>query len=65
MPWKCPACSEQIQHAPGEDAPRLGVVYRCHICRLELALDRETGRLTAAPLPGNSDEGPPRRYRTS
>jgi hypothetical protein len=50
MPWKCPACSEQIRHASNEDAPRPGVVYRCHICRLELVVDTDTGKLTVPPV---------------
>ncbi len=50
MPWKCPACQEQIIHTPFEDIPRLGVRYRCHICRMELEFDREKGRLQPVPL---------------
>jgi hypothetical protein len=30
--------------------PRPGVIYRCHICRLELIMDRTTGKMTVAPL---------------
>jgi len=45
MPWKCPACQEAIQHRAGEDKPRVGVQYRCHICRLVLVLDRVTSQL--------------------
>jgi hypothetical protein len=29
MPWRCPACQEQILHSPLEEQPRLGAVYRC------------------------------------
>jgi hypothetical protein len=62
MPWKCPACSEQIRHAPGEDTPRQGAIYRCHICRLELMLDAEAGKLTLAPFPPDTAaDRPPRR----
>ncbi len=48
MPWKCPACGMSIQHR--EDMPRPGIVYRCHICRLELMVDRTTGKLDVPPV---------------
>ena len=48
MPWKCPACSAQIQHARSEDTPRRGAIYRCHICRLELVVDPSTRKLKVA-----------------
>jgi hypothetical protein len=50
MPWRCPACETPIQHSAVEDHPRPGIVYRCHICRLELVWDREANRLVVAPL---------------
>jgi hypothetical protein len=37
-----------IQHR--EDMPRSGIVYRCHICRLELMVDQTTGRLDVPPV---------------
>jgi len=37
--------------------PRLGLRYRCHICRLELILDPRTEKLVLAPMPG---EEPPK-----
>src|SRR5262245_48164543 len=49
MAWKCPACGSDIRHT--EDTPFAGVVYRCHVCRLELILDTTTNRLIVAPLP--------------
>jgi rubredoxin len=49
MSWKCPACGSLIQHH--EEAPRPNVVYRCNVCRLELVVDPETGKMTLAPLP--------------
>jgi hypothetical protein len=52
MPWKCPACRLAIEHG-AEIAPRLGVVYRCHICRLELVIDPQTQTLTLMPLGGD------------
>jgi hypothetical protein len=56
MPWKCPACQTQIRHEG--DAPRLGHIYRCHICRLELAVDQTSGKLQLAPLEIPKDESP-------
>ena len=50
MPWKCPACHEQIRHSEAEERPRVGAHYRCHICRLELVLDPHTQKLTVAPM---------------
>jgi hypothetical protein len=47
MPWKCPACGMSIQHR--EEMPRPGVVYRCHICRLELMVNDATGKLDVPP----------------
>jgi len=58
MPWKCPACGTDIRHT--EDTPRPGVVYRCHICRLELIRDAMTGRLTVAPFPPDVPPPAPR-----
>jgi hypothetical protein len=56
MPWKCPACHEQIRHSEHEHKPRIGASYRCHICRLELTLDPETERLTVAPIRHDENE---------
>jgi hypothetical protein len=50
MPWRCPACQEQIRHSETEAKPRIGSRYRCHICRLELMFDPMTDKLTVAPL---------------
>jgi hypothetical protein len=58
MHWKCPACGTDIRRT--EDAPRPGVVYRCHICRLELILDALTGRLTVASFPPEATSSGPR-----
>ena len=48
MPWTCPACRFSIQHK--DEAPKPGVVYRCHICRLDLVSDPTTGKMKLAPL---------------
>jgi hypothetical protein len=53
MPWTCPACSTPIQHEQPRPLPK--VVYRCHICRLELVVDEYTGKLKIAPLPAAPD----------
>ncbi len=50
MPWKCPACREQIRHSEAEERPRAGAQYRCHICRLDLVLDAQAEKLTVAPM---------------
>jgi len=58
MPWTCPACRLPITHSETEVRPRHGVTYRCHVCRLELVVDRWDGRLVLAPLgPGEADHG--------
>ena len=42
--------------------PRLGAMYRCHVCRLELTVDDETHKLVVAPFNGDDS---PRRTRPS
>ncbi len=61
MPWRCPACQAEIQHTEGEARPRPGERYRCHVCRLELVLDRATDRLTIAPVDDAPDKQRPTR----
>ncbi len=60
MPWKCPACREQIAHASFEDRPRPEAIYRCHICRLELVFDPNANKLVVIPL---EDSEKIRQYR--
>ena len=36
MPWRCPACSNIIQHNETEETPRVATRYRCHVCRIGL-----------------------------
>jgi len=36
--------------------PRLGTLYRCPVCRLELVLDPKTQKMQIAPLDGVDDE---------
>jgi len=50
VPWRCPACHTAIHHGAVEDRPRPNAIYRCHICRLELVFDADTGRLIVRPL---------------
>ena len=59
MPWRCPACATPIRHSESEERPRLGVLYRCHLCRIELVLDVRTDRLTAAVCPDADASDPP------
>jgi hypothetical protein len=35
------------------------MIYRCHVCRLELILDEKTGKMTVAPLPTARDDSDP------
>jgi hypothetical protein len=51
MKWKCPACSTAIVHAARDMPPIAGIVYRCHVCHLELTVDSHTDTLALAPLP--------------
>jgi hypothetical protein len=58
VPWTCPACGDKIRHE--QDKPLPGVVYRCHVCRLELMFDPGTLKLVIAPV---SNEDPDRPTR--
>jgi hypothetical protein len=58
--WTCPACKLPIEHRGYEDQPRAGLVYRCHVCRLELELDPQTGKLALSPLQAPE---PPKKRR--
>ena len=52
MPWTCPACGEHVHHHHiGQNVPRTGVIYRCHVCRLELIFDAKIGKMRPAPFP--------------
>ena len=59
MPWKCPACQTQIRH--DGDRPEPKQIYRCHVCRLELVADENTGKLIVAPLPSQPPDNHPGR----
>jgi rubredoxin len=66
MPWRCPACGDEIRHTPLESMPRPGTLYRCPVCRLELVFDPLEGKLILAPLDDANDRpaGPARRRRS-
>jgi len=51
MPWRCPACETPIRHSETEERPRIDVLYRCHLCRIELVFDLRTNKLTTASHP--------------
>lgn len=51
VPWTCPACRLPIQHSESELAPRRKIVYRCHVCRLELVIDDSHSKLIVIPMP--------------
>jgi rubredoxin len=59
MPWRCPACGTPIHHT--EALPNPAVTYRCQVCRIELRLDDETGKLAVVPFP--EEIASPRRRR--
>jgi rubredoxin len=54
--WLCPACQTSIRPEHEPLSPRPGVIYRCHVCRLELVLNEGAGKLDVAPL---VDQEPP------
>jgi hypothetical protein len=61
MPWRCPACSTSIRPqliAAGDDAPRLGRVYTCRVCRLELVLSDDGSQMIVTPLDYKSEPEP-------
>ena len=52
IPLKCPACETQIRHESDALLRRLGAVYRCHVCRVELIVDAQKQDLmVVAPAP--------------
>jgi hypothetical protein len=56
MPWTCPACQNTIRHSEIETAPRLGITYRCTICRLELVVAPEGSHMALAPWAADFDD---------
>jgi hypothetical protein len=47
-----------IRHSETEAVPRSSIVYRSHICRLELVVDDMTQKLTVPPFPDRADDAP-------
>jgi hypothetical protein len=64
MPWRCPACQIAIRHSEFEERPKIGETYRCHICRLDLTVDADTQKLTAAPFRADHEHPDPRTKPT-
>jgi hypothetical protein len=50
MAWQCPACGTPFQFDTLEAHPRSGVIYRCHVCHIELVLNPDSDRLEVVPL---------------
>jgi len=63
MPWRCPACLTPVQHNPNEAMPRVGTLYRCPVCRLELDVDPDTHKMRVAPLDRAADHPPAKSPR--
>jgi len=62
MPWRCPSCSNVIAHDTDARTPRVGVRYRCHVCRLGLHYDSATEKLIVAT---DNDDSPQRDQKDS
>ena len=56
MPWRCPACQLAILHMELETLPQPNARYRCHICRMELMVNPETGKLAVIPVLVNDQD---------
>ena len=57
MPWKCPACTHEILHAPERPGlPRPDRLYRCSVCRLEVIFDPQLKKMRPAHLPNGNGE---------
>ena len=61
MAWRCPACRTEITHSAFDTRPRVGDVYRCHVCRLELQFDEAKNQMEVTPF--DTDKEPPQRPR--
>jgi len=60
MPWTCPACRTAVRHTEAEPLPRVGAIYRCPICRIELVVDTRTSKMKVAPIAAAADGDKPR-----
>jgi uncharacterized protein (DUF983 family) len=61
MRFMCPACGSTIRHSEFEERPRIGVRYRCNVCRLDLQMNRAADKLVVVPI--GEDEGEKRKER--
>jgi hypothetical protein len=52
-----------VQHNPNEAMPRVGTLYRCPVCRLELDVDPDTHKMRVAPLDRAADHPPAKSRR--
>jgi hypothetical protein len=50
LPWNCPACKAEIQHAEFERSPTPGGIYRCVECRIDWLATEDAGRVSFVPL---------------
>lgn len=46
-PWECPACRTPIRYHDYERV--LSPPYRCHVCKLQLVIQKVTDQLVAGP----------------
>ena len=58
MPWPCPNCGVHVgTGAPSQPEPRVGTIYTCPVCHLELAFNPTTKKMEPAsprlPVPSH------------
>ena len=65
MPWPCPNCGVRVgTGAPSQPEPRVGTIYTCPVCHLELAFNPTTKQMEpASPRLARSDPSKPRAER--
>jgi hypothetical protein len=52
MPWTCPKCNLNVGHGdPNDPLPRIGIIYRCSVCRLLLTFDPINQKMIPLPPP--------------
>jgi hypothetical protein len=52
-----------VRHPEAEPIPRVGAIYRCPACRIELVVDTRTSKMKIAPIAAAADGGAKRRRR--
>jgi hypothetical protein len=45
MVWRCPGCRLPLHQVGADRVAKRKVTYRCHVCRLDLVVDWNGGRL--------------------